>query len=129
MHRTNTIGWIVLVVAISFAILMALFTGDWGGLITVVLSVLVGSLVGTFLMLGAFRLFSWGESAARSIVVGLQLVGVALIVLLLFVVGDLDSEPQPHPATISYYSALGFLMGAIARARTINKQLSTEARP
>jgi hypothetical protein len=130
MPRTSTIGWIVLAVVLSFSvIIIALFTGDWGELLTEVPSMVVGCIVGSFSMLGAFRRFGWGESAARSIFIWSLVGGLALILFMGIVLGDAMAAPQPNLATVAYWLALGVLVGAVARAGTIRRQLRTAERP
>jgi uncharacterized membrane protein YdcZ (DUF606 family) len=130
IQRTSTKSWIVLaLVIILLAINSVFFTVDWGELITGVLSMIVGANVGNFLMLGAFRRFGWGESAARSIFVWSVVGGLALILVVGIVVGDAMDARQPNLATIAYYTFFGGALGVMLRAYLIRGQQRTEDRP
>ena len=132
MPRTSTTGWIVLAVVVIFSVILSLLfsdADDWGELITMVLSYVVGVFVGSFLMLGAFRLFGWGESAAGSVVLWSWIGGTALIMLALVVLDDALRPPQPYLALITLWTGLGGFIGAVGRAVSIRRELRTEHRP
>jgi hypothetical protein len=103
------------VVLMSALIIYGLVTKPLWLVLTHIVFMVVGFFVGSFLVLGAYRLFGWGEPAARSIVwwVG---VGGGIILLLVWVV----VEPVLRMPTF------GVWMGSVMRAMEIRGQLHTE---
>jgi hypothetical protein len=129
------IGWIVAAVLISFVIIFNLVTeGWWGvwGFLTQILALLVGILVGNSLLLGAYRLFGWGESAARSIYRWGWVGGGTIVLLVLVVLGPVlgmwmgigmwTGGNEPNLATIAFWATLGVWVGSVSRAGTLRKQ-------
>jgi hypothetical protein len=111
-------------------IIVPLRDGALVELVTGILSIFVGMLGGSFLMAGAFRLFSWGESAARSIVVWMAVGGVTLIVLSAVVLDNAANDVLvPDLGSIVHNIVIGIAAGAFIKAVVIRKQLRTEARP
>ena len=126
----STIGWIVLAVIIIFTLInIALFANDRWQPITIILSMLVGLISGTFLMVSLFRRFGWGESTARSIFWWVMVGGVALTLVMLVVLDDAMDAPQPNLASIIYWTAVGVVIGAVVRTGTIRNQLRAGERP
>jgi O-antigen/teichoic acid export membrane protein len=130
MQRSRTISFIVLALVIIFLVIyIALLADDRWKAITEVLSMFVGLFSGTFLLLGLFRRFGWGESAARSIIWSVLVGGMTLILLSVVVLDDALDAPQPNLATIVYWTAFGFVLGAVARTARIRNQLRAGERP
>jgi hypothetical protein len=128
------IGWIVALVLVSSVIIWTFVAegwwGVWGALIEL-LAIVVGGFVGSFLMLGAYRRFGWGESAARSIYRWSWVGGVIIVLLVLFVLGavlEWRTGNERNPATIAFWMTFGVWIGSASRANTILKQLRTEER-
>jgi hypothetical protein len=126
------IGWIVAVVLVSPVIIYALVNeGWWGvwGFLTLLLTLSVGFFVGSYLMLGAYRHFGWGEPAARSIFWWGWVGGGIFIVAVLTVLGPILGmriSNEPNLPTIAFWTAFGVWMGSVSRVNAIRKQLRTE---
>jgi hypothetical protein len=120
---------VLAVVVILVSIYVALFAEDRGLLITLLLSMAVGLLVGNFLVRVAFRRFGWGESAAKSLWVWSFVGGLPLILLVGFVLSDAMERPQPHLASIVFWLAFGVWIGAGNKAGVMRRQQRTEERP
>src|SRR5215217_4731751 len=119
----SVVCWTVLVVFISAAIIFALDNEEWG-LLTQILTMVVGILVGNLLMHGAYRRFGWGESAAKSIYRWGWVVGGIIVLLVLVVLGTVlgvrtSNEPL---ATIIFWTTFGVWIGFVSRAGAISKQ-------
>jgi hypothetical protein len=94
------IGRIVFVVFIAAVIIFAVVTEHWGFL-TQFVSGLVFFFVGDFLMRGAYRHFSWGESTLWSIAMGVGVGGAIIwLILDLFVLGP-QADLGPNLAAIA----------------------------
>ena len=108
---------------ICVAIIITLVTGI--GEIPHWLSMLVGLLVGLFLVWVAFRLFDWGESAARAITwgawIGLILGSVLYVSLVALWLGAI-----PSPLDMAWWVAFGFTLGATGTAQVIARRLWEE---
>jgi hypothetical protein len=130
MQRAITKGRIIgAVIFISLFIILLLITDDWVALILELLFFAFGAVVGSFVMLGAFRQFGWGDSAARSVVLWTWVVGAVLVLVVGYVLGGAMRVPQPNLATSAFWTLLGGLTGAVGRAASIRRQLRAEDRP
>jgi hypothetical protein len=127
LPRTR-VGWIVGggIFAAS-AIILVVLADSWGELITIVLSYMAGFLVGSFLMLGAYRFSGWGESAASSVATWSFVGGIAFLFLLATVLPGVSQRgPAPNLEPVAFWTGFGVIFGIIVRARAIRDQLRTE---
>ncbi len=81
------VGWSALSLVVSSVAIVILSLAS-GGPESEWLSMIIGLWVGFFMTWGAFRLFGWGRSAARSVYQG-GIVGLVLLLVVLFVVGTM----------------------------------------
>jgi len=119
------IGWTPLGILISLFILSILVNEGWWGLwrlLPQLLTTLVGILVGDLSMRGAYRLFGWEESTLRFIAWGVGVGGAIIWLVLSFVLGVLSLPEMPLGVIF------GIIVGAVARAIAISKQLRSEER-
>jgi hypothetical protein len=119
------IGWIPLGILAALYILSILVDEGWGGLwwLPPLLAWLVGLFVGGLLMRGAYRRFGWEESTLRSVGWGVGIGGAIIWLVLDFVLGALGVPPFASGVM------LAILVGAVARAIAIRKQLRSAPPP
>ena len=117
-------GWSALsLVVSSVAIVILSLASGWAA--SEWLFMVFGLWVGFFLAWGAFRLFGWGRSAARSVYQG-GIVGLVLLVVVLFVVGTMifGVVPATPAVTITFWTACGLVLGAVTAAGGIGRRLA-----
>jgi hypothetical protein len=116
-------GWSALsLVVSSVAIVILSLASGWTA--SEWLFMVLGLWVGFFLAWGAFRLFGWRRSAARSVYQG-GIVGLVLLLVVLFVVGTMifGVVPATSAVTTTFWTACGLVLGAVTAAGGIGRRL------
>jgi hypothetical protein len=116
-------GWSALSLVVSSVTIVILSLAS-GGAAFEWLFMVLGLWVGFFLAWGAFRLFGWGRSAARSVYQG-GIVGLVLLLVVLFVVGTMifGVVPATPAVTNTFWTACGLVLGAVTAAGGIGRRL------
>ena len=116
-------GWSAFSLIVSSVVIVILsLASGWAA--SEWLFMVLGLWLGFFLAWGAFRLFGWGRSAAKSVYQG-EIVGLVLLLVVLFVVGTMifGVVPATPVVKITFWTTCGIVLGAVTAAGGIGRRL------